>query len=112
MLEHALSKTDFLVGTGICILPSNINLKNGSTKEYNNKILISSAEMKIGPYKEVNKLTSPEPVKAEGDAPMKKLVKEDHLMDKSRILTEQHNDEKLAVTLLTVGAGIIAYHFW
>ena len=94
------------------MLPSNINLKNGSTKEYSNEILISSTEMKIGPYKEVKALTSPEPIKVEGDAPMKRIVKEDNLMDKSRILTEQHNDEKLAVTLLTVGAGLIAYHFW
>ena len=26
--------------------------------------------------------------------------------------TEKHNDEKLAVTLLIVGTGLIAYHFW
>ena len=29
-----------------------------------------------------------------------------------KILTEKHNDEKLAITLLIVGAGLIAYHFW
>ena len=27
-------------------------------------------------------------------------------------LTEKHNDEKLAITLLIVGTGLIAYHFW
>ena len=60
----------------------------------------------------VNKGKLPEPVKAKHDAPMKKkTVKEDHLMDKSRMLTEQHNDEKLPITLLIVGAGLIAYHF-
>ena len=51
------------------MLPSNLNLKIGSTKGYNNKILISSTEMKIGPNKEVNKLTSLEPDKTEDDAP-------------------------------------------
>ena len=113
MLEHALSKVDLSVGTGIYILPSNLNLKVGSRKGYNSKILIGSTEMEIGPNKEVNKDKLPEPVKAKDNTPMKKkTVKEDHLMDKSIMLTEQHNDEKLAITLLIVGAGLIAYHFW
>ena len=29
-----------------------------------------------------------------------------------KILTKKNNDEKLATTLLNVGAGLIAYHFW
>ena len=29
-----------------------------------------------------------------------------------KMLTEKHNDEKLAITLLIVGTGLIAYHFW
>ena len=29
-----------------------------------------------------------------------------------RILTEKHDDEKLAITLLIVGTGLIVYHFW
>ena len=28
-----------------------------------------------------------------------------------KILTEKHNDEKLVITLLFVGAVLIAYHF-
>ena len=44
VLEHALSKVDFSVGIGIYMLPNNLNLKIGSTKGYNNKILRSSAE--------------------------------------------------------------------
>ena len=28
------------------------------------------------------------------------------------MLTERHNDEKLAITLLIAGAGLIAYHVW
>ena len=28
-----------------------------------------------------------------------------------KMLTEKHNDEKLAITFLIVGAGLIAYHF-
>ena len=122
MLEHVLSKVEISVGTRIYILPSNLNLKIGSTKGYN-KILISSTKMKIIEINkniETSKNKLPEPVRVAGnvahDAPMKKTdnqsVMEDHLMDKSRMLTEQHNDEKLSITLLIVGAGLIAYQFW
>ena len=29
-----------------------------------------------------------------------------------KMLTEKHNDDKLAIAFLVVGAGLIAYHFW
>ena len=29
-----------------------------------------------------------------------------------KMLTEKHNEEKLAITVLIVVAGLIAYHFW
>ena len=34
------------------------------------------------------------------------------LKDNRKTLAEKHNDEKLAITILIVGAGLIAYHFW
>ena len=93
-----------------------MNLNIGKTKGYNNKILVSNTDMKIGSHRDINKdhkkLTPPEPCKAEGvahDAPkmMKstdKLVK-DHLAARHdlKMLTEKHNDEKLAITFLIVG---------
>ena len=48
VLEHALSKVDFSGGIGISMLPSNLNLNIGKTKEYNNKILAINTNMKIG----------------------------------------------------------------
>ena len=48
MLEHALSKVDFSVGTGTYMLPSNLNLSIVKKKRYNNKILVSNTNMKIG----------------------------------------------------------------
>ena len=39
----------------------------------------------------------------------------DHLAvlhDNPKMLGEKHNDDKLAITFLIVGAGLIAYHFW
>ena len=29
-----------------------------------------------------------------------------------KMLTERHNNEKLAITLVIAGTGLIAYHFW
>ena len=29
-----------------------------------------------------------------------------------KMLTKKHNDEKLTITFLIVGVGLIAYHFW
>ena len=64
VLEHALSKVDFSVGIGIDMLPSNLNLSIGMTNEYNNKILVSHIDMKIGSNRGINrdhkKLTPPD----------------------------------------------------
>ena len=64
VLEHALSKVDFSVGIGIYMLPSNLNLSIGKTKGYNNKILVSNTDMKIGSNRDINrdhkKLTLPD----------------------------------------------------
>ena len=55
VLEHALSKVDFSVGIGIYMLPSNLNLSIGKTKGYNNKILVSNTDMKIGSNRDINR---------------------------------------------------------
>ena len=64
LLEHALSKVDFSVAIGIYMLPSNLNLSIGKTKGYNNKILVSNTDMKIGSNRDINrdrkKLTPPD----------------------------------------------------
>ena len=52
---HALSKVDFSVGTGIYMIPSNLNLYIGKTKGYNKKILVTNTDMKIGSNRDMNK---------------------------------------------------------
>ena len=42
VLEHALLKVDFSVGTGIYMIPIDLNLNIGKTKRYNNKFLVSN----------------------------------------------------------------------
>ena len=111
VLEHALSKVDFSVGTGIYMLPSDLNLRIGKTKRYNNKILVSNTDMKIGSNKDINKDHKKLPVTPPGDD-MPKIVIPVVRHDNPKMLTEKHNDEKLVITLLIVGTGLIAYHFW
>ena len=115
VLEHALSKVDFSVGTGIYMLPSNLNLNIGQPKGYNNKILVSNTDMKIGSDRDINrdhkKLTPP-------DVPNTVIPAARHdpvgttILHNLKMLTEKHNDEKLAITILIVGVELIAYRFW
>ena len=53
-LQYARSKVDYVIGESIYILPSNMNLRIGKVKDYNNKILISSPSFKIGTNLKIN----------------------------------------------------------
>ena len=103
VLEHALSKVDFSVGIGIYMLPSNLNLNIGKTKGYNNKILVSNTDMKIGSNRDVNK----DHKKLSPEVPKIVIPTTRHDL---KVLTEKYNDEKLAITFLIVGAGLVACH--
>ena len=46
-LQYARSKVDYAIGEFIYMLPSDMNLRIGKVKNYNNKILISSPNFKI-----------------------------------------------------------------
>ena len=71
---------------------------------------MSNTNMKIGSNRDINrdhkKLTPPDV--------LKKLVipvAQHNLPHNLKMLNEKHN-EKIAITFLIVGAGLIAYHFW
>ena len=116
MLKHALLKEDFSVSIGISMLPSNLNLNIGRTKEHNNKNLVSNIGMKICSNTDINrdhkKLTPPDvPKKIVIPAAPHDLVGTT-IPHNLKMLTKKHNDEKLASTLLIVGTELFAYHFW
>ena len=104
VLEQVLSKVDFSVTTSTYMIPSDLNLSMKKTKEYNNKILVSNADMKIGSNKDHKKLPPPDD--------MPKIVIPAVRYDNPKMLTEKHNNEKLVIILLMVEAGLITYHFW
>ena len=53
-MQYARSKVDYVIGEFIYMLPSNMNLRIGRVKDYNNKILISSPSFKIGTNLKIN----------------------------------------------------------
>ena len=84
VLEHALSKVDSSIATDIYMLPSDLSLSIRKTKGYNNKILVSNTDMKIGSNRDINKDHKKLPVTpSDDDAP--KIV----------ILVVQHGNPKM-----------------
>ena len=114
VLEHALSKVGFSVGISIYMLPSNLNLSIGRTNGHNNnKILVSNTDMKIGSNRDIYKDHKKMPITPEDDTPKTMIPAVQHDPPHNlKMLTEKHNDEKLAITILIVWAGLIDYHFW
>ena len=53
-LQYARSKVDYAIGEFIYMLPSDMNLRIGNVRNYNNKILISSPSFKIRTNLKVN----------------------------------------------------------
>ena len=53
-LQYAGSKVDYAIGEFIYMLPSDMNLRIGNVRNYNNKILISSPSLKIGTNAKIN----------------------------------------------------------
>ena len=113
VLEHTLSSAGFPVGIGIYMLPRNLNLSIEKTKGYNNKITVSNTDMKIGSNRDINKDRKKMSVTPQDDMPKIVVPATQHEPPHNpKMLTEKHNNEKLAITLLIVGTGLMAYHFW
>ena len=77
-LQYARSKVDYAIGEFVYMLPSDMNLRIGNVRNYNNKILISSPSFKIGTNVKVNldvKSKEVEMVKTEPDVKPKVITK-------------------------------------
>ena len=77
-LQYARSKVDYAIGEFVFMLPSDMNLRIGNVRNYNNKILISSLSFKIGTNVKVNldvKSKEVEMVKTEPDVKSKVITK-------------------------------------
>ena len=68
-MQYARSKVDYGIGEFVYMLPSDMNLRIGNVRNYNNKILISSPSFKIGTNLKIN--LDEEKGKPEGEEIMK-----------------------------------------
>ena len=53
-LQYARRKVDYVIGEFVYMLPSDMNLRIGNVRNYNNKILISTPSFKIGTNLKIN----------------------------------------------------------
>ena len=54
VLQYARSKVDFVTGEKMYMIPSDMNLRIGGIKNYNNKILESKSYFKLGINRKIN----------------------------------------------------------
>ena len=76
-LQYARSKVDYAIGEFIYMIPSDMNLRIGNVRNYNNKILISSPSFKIGINLKINIDVKSKEVKTEPDVKPKVKTKPD-----------------------------------
>ena len=94
------------------MLPNNLNSAIGKKEGHNNKILVSNTGMKTGLNKDINRDHKKFPVVKSNVAQHDPVRARRPYNLNLRMLTEKHNDKKLAIAAMVVGVGIIAYHFW
>ena len=138
-LQYARSKVDYVIGEFIYMFPSDMNLRIGNVRNYNNKILISSPSFKIGTNVKINldgeqaelkdkpdvKSKEVEMVKTETDVKLKVITKpnikpnEKHKQDVKQSNKELKHDtnkityeeEKVALTLGTTAVFTVWWMF-
>ena len=111
VLQHAMSKVDFSVGGSIYMLPSNINLNINKTQGFNNDILIAESSYKLGLNNRVNAMAKQKTAitPKQKTATLKKLRPHDR---EAKISVQNHNDEKIALSLLMTRTALVIYYFW
>ena len=133
VLQYASSKVDFNVREGVYMLPSNMVLAMGNKTGFNNKILVSEHNFKIGVNKLVNqpkeafktvpreafKTVSKEAFKRASKEAFKRAPKEAFkrapkevtasktLPHEERVLSQEHSDEMMAISVLLIGTSLV-----
>ena len=95
-LQYARSKVDYAIGEFIYMLPSDMNLRIGNVRNYNNKILISSPSFKIGTNLKINLDGEQAKLKDKPDVKSKEVKTEPEVITKpnTKPNTEHKQDVK------------------
>ena len=125
MIQYASSKIDFNVVEGMYMLSSNAVLEMGDRTGFNNKVLISENGFKIGVNINVNlvsvptvsKMTTPKEVSKTAPKATSKVVSKSQpttsrLSHEEHVLSKEHRDEMMAVSVLLIGTSLVFFHFF
>ena len=125
-LQYARSKVDYAIGEFVYMLPSDMNLRIGNVRNYNNKILISSPSFKIGTnvkinldvkYKEVKTepkvITKPNKEHKQDVKPNRPDIKQNIEISRSKPDTNKitYEEEKVALILGTTAVFTVLWMF-
>ena len=109
-MQYARSKIDYVISEFIYILPSDMNLRIGKIKSYNNKILISSPSFKIGTNLKINldeekgkpdvKPKGEEKIKSECNIRSNKEHKQDVKIIRTKPNIEFKKEDKLDIKMM------------
>ena len=102
-MQYASSKVDYVIGEFIYMLPSNMNLRIGKVKDYNNKILISSPSFKIGTNLKINldfKSKEIEMAKSEPDVKQKRNLMSSPIKNTNKMLNLTSSSIEKAIRML------------
>ena len=89
-MQHIRSKVDYVIGEFIYMLPSDMNLRIGKVKNYNNKVLISSPSFKIGTNLKIN-------IDTEKDKPNVKPKEEDKIESEPNIKSNKEHKQDVKI---------------
>jgi hypothetical protein len=103
VLHFARSKVDFVLGEGLYMVPSNMELKVGQIENYNNEIIVATGQMSLGSNEDVNKQL---PINVNKQLPneVNKPVLPVKIEVKRSLPTVSSNNHEQNKNLLVVGA--------
>ena len=93
-MQYARSKADDAIGGFIYMLPSDMNLRIGKIKNYNNKILVSSSSFNIGTNLKINLDDDKHIEKDKPDIKSKKEDKQDIKIIKTKPYIKSKTEDK------------------
>lgn len=116
VLRYARSKVDFVVGIGLYLLPSNMQLQIGLIKNYNNTILIAGEGQNMGKNKDLND----NPTRLHKEAPREAAAREAPAAAAVAEVqpaavepkSSSHDEQKTALVLGLTVAGLAYLYFF
>jgi len=119
-LNQAGSAINFSFGVGLYMAPSDMLIHIGRIKGYNNLVVVATDDQPVGFHEDLNKTEAPENAENEtgeegiakpGPEPARNPVARHYVPQIPRIRNTDHEDEKIALVVAGVAAGLVAFWF-